>query len=75
MKEVYLMKKWIDANLITEYAEVQKDKWKYEDLMKQKPNFDKGKEKVKRRNKKKFKYRKQKEGALSEAYRKTKSIL
>lgn len=52
------MKKWIDANLITEYAEVQKDKWKYEDLMKQKPNFDKDKEKVKRRNKVKFKYKK-----------------
>lgn len=52
------MKKWIDANLIAEQeAEVQKDKWVYEDLMKQKPNFDKSKE-IKRKNKKKFKYRK-----------------
>lgn len=52
------MKKWIDANLIAEQeAEVQKDKWMYEDLMKQKPNFDKAKE-IKRKNKKKFKYRK-----------------
>lgn len=52
--------KWIDANLIAEQeAEVQKDKWEYEKLMKQKPNFDKSEEKVdKRRNKVKFKYKK-----------------
>lgn len=52
--------KWIDANLIAEQeAEVQKDKWEYEKLMKQKPNFDKSEETVdKRRNKVKFKYKK-----------------
>lgn len=50
--------KWIDANLIAEQeTEVKRDKWIYESLMKSKPNFDKSKEKVKRKNKKKFKYR------------------
>lgn len=58
--------KWIDANLIAEQeAEVQKDKWEYEKLMKQKPNFDKSEETVdKRRNKVKFKYKKQKRGGI-----------
>ncbi|WP_270303763.1 hypothetical protein [Terrisporobacter petrolearius] len=52
------MKRWYDANLIAEQeTDVKRDKWIYEDLMKQKPNFDKSKEKVKRKNKKKFKYR------------------
>ncbi|WP_343337309.1 hypothetical protein TPELB_23680 [Terrisporobacter petrolearius] len=36
------MKKWIDANLIAEeVAEVQRDKWEFERLMKEKPNFNK----------------------------------
>jgi len=53
------MKRWYDANLIADQeTEVQRDKWEYERLMKSKPNFDKSKEKVKRKNKKKFKYRK-----------------
>lgn len=53
------MKKWIDANLIAEQeAEVQMNKWEYEKMMKSKPNFDKGKDNIKRKNKKKFKYRK-----------------
>ncbi|UEL47344.1 hypothetical protein [Terrisporobacter hibernicus] len=44
------MKKWIDANLIAEQeAEVQKDKWEFERLMKEKPNFDKTKDRVKKR--------------------------
>lgn len=48
------MKKWIDANLIAEQeAEIKRDKWMYENLMKQKPNFDKSRE-----SKKKFKYKK-----------------
>ena len=41
--------KWYDANLIVEQeADVQRDKWEYERLMKQKPNFDKRKEKFKK---------------------------
>lgn len=54
------MKKWIDANLIAEQeSEVQMNKWEYERLMKQKPNFDKSKENKKRKNsKKKYIYRK-----------------
>lgn len=53
------MKKWIDANVITECAEVEKEKWEYEDLMKQKPNFDKSKDKVdKKKINSKFKYKK-----------------
>ena len=52
------MKRWYDANLIAEQeTDVKRDKLIYEELMKQKPNFDKSKEKVKRKNKKKFKYR------------------
>lgn len=36
------MKRWYDANLIAEQeTDVKRDKWMYEDLMKQKPNFDK----------------------------------
>ncbi len=36
------MKKWIDANLIAEQeAEVHRDKWEFERLMKEKPNFNK----------------------------------
>ncbi|WP_434796640.1 hypothetical protein [Terrisporobacter vanillatitrophus] len=50
--------KWIDANLIAEQeAEVKRDKWIYEDLMKQKPNFDKSKSKFKNINKKQGKPR------------------
>lgn len=41
-------RKWYDANLIPE-SEVQKDKWEYERLMKQKPNFDKSKENTKKK--------------------------
>lgn len=52
------MKKWIDASLITDQAEVKKELWEYEKLMKQKPNFDKSKESKKKRNKQKFKYKK-----------------
>lgn len=38
------MKKWIDANLIAEQeAEVPRDKWEFEKLMKEKPNFNKSK--------------------------------
>ena len=38
------MKKWIDANLIAEQeAEVHRDKWEFERLMKEKPNFNKSK--------------------------------
>lgn len=43
--------KWYDANLIVE-SEVQRDKWEYERLMKEKPNFDKSKEKLKNIKKK-----------------------
>lgn len=46
------MKKWIDANLITECAEVKKEKWEYEELMKQKPNWNKSKEVNKKRKNK-----------------------
>lgn len=36
--------KWYDANLIAEQeAEVQRDKWEFERLMKEKPNFNKSK--------------------------------
>lgn len=53
------MKRWIDANKIAEQeAEVHRDKWEFERLMKQKPNFDKSKESKKKRNKQKFKYKK-----------------
>lgn len=46
------MKKWIDANIIAEQeAEIKKDKWEYEKLMKQKPNFDKSEIKEGKRNK------------------------
>lgn len=47
------MKKWIDANLIAEeVAEVQRDKWEFERLMKEKPNFNKSKS-LNKKNKKK----------------------
>ena len=36
------MKRWYDANLIAEQEiDIRSDKWMYEELMKQKPNFDK----------------------------------
>ena len=53
------MKKWIDANIIAEQeTEGKRDKWEYEKLMKQKPNFDKSKESKNKRNNYKFKYKK-----------------
>lgn len=54
------MKIWIDANRITECAEVQRDKYMYEDLMREKPNWNKkeikGNKKKSKNNK--FKYKK-----------------
>ena len=35
------MKRWIDAGLIAERDEVPEDLWNFEEIMKQKPNFDK----------------------------------
>ncbi|MDU4860751.1 MAG: hypothetical protein E6356_17770 [Terrisporobacter othiniensis] len=55
------MKKWDDLNkLIDKDTEKEMDKelLEYFYIMKQKPNFDKSEEKVKRKNKKKFKYKK-----------------
>lgn len=53
-----MAKRWIDGNKISEVTEMPEDLYRYEDLMKSVPNFDKSKEKVKRKNNKKFKYRK-----------------
>ena len=49
------MKKWIDASKIAEKSEVSWDLVKYESLMKEKPNFNKAKENIKRERSEKMK--------------------
>ena len=52
-----MVKKWIDAGLIADTDLVPKRLREYENEMKKKPNFDKSKEIKKRKDKKKFKYK------------------
>lgn len=53
-----MAKKWYDGNKIAEVTEIPEELFKYDDLMRQKPNFDKSKKnKREKENKKKFKYR------------------
>lgn len=53
------MKKYVDADkVINATIYIPKELWEYESLMKKKPNFDKSKEKKKRKINKKFKYKK-----------------
>ena len=53
-----MVKKWIDAGVIADREDIPNELYKYDSMMKEKPNFDKSKEIKKRKDKKKFKYRK-----------------
>lgn len=50
-----MVKKWIDTNKIAEVADMPEDLYRYYDLMKEVPNFDKTDEA--KRDKDKLKYR------------------
>lgn len=54
-----MAKKWHGIEeLIDKEINMPKELWQYEEAMRGIPNFDKSKEKVKRKNNKKFKYKK-----------------
>lgn len=55
-----MVKKWIDAGLITDREDIPKELYKYDSMMKEKPNWNKKEvgENKKRKINKKFKYRK-----------------
>ena len=52
-----MVKKWIDAGVIADREDIPNELYKYDSMMKKKPNFDKSKEIKKRKDKKKFKYK------------------
>ena len=54
-----MTKKWYDAGLITDREDIPKELYKYDSMMKEKPNWNKKEvgENKKRKNKKKFKYK------------------